>query len=62
MNCPNCKSNQLVVVDSRPQPEHVDRRRECLVCGLRFNTIEIETVVYKSLIMDTSRTKKLLRQ
>lgn len=41
MICPKCKSDQLHCVDSRPAPESVRRRRECLECGHRFSTIEI---------------------
>lgn len=40
MNCPKCQSDQLIVIDSRPDPKSVKRRRECLACGFRFNTIE----------------------
>lgn len=41
MICPKCKSDQLRCLDTRPRPESVRRRRECMVCGHRFSTIEI---------------------
>ncbi len=32
-----------MVVDSRrPEPDVVKRRRKCLDCGYRFNTVEVE--------------------
>lgn len=32
-----------MVVDSRrPEPDAVKRRRKCLDCGYRFNTVEVE--------------------
>ena len=42
MVCPKCGSYQLVVVDSRNKPFGVQRRRECMDCGHRFNTAEID--------------------
>lgn len=38
MNCPHC-NHDTKVVDTRPIPEGVKRRRECSRCG-RFNTVE----------------------
>ena len=40
MNCPKCRSNQVIVIDSTKYTNRVKRRRECLTCGFRFNTIE----------------------
>ena len=39
MNCPFCRSASKVV-DSRPIPDGIRRRRECLRCGRRFTTHE----------------------
>lgn len=41
MICPECGSNQIIIVDSR-QTKHnyCRRRRECIECGNRFTTIE----------------------
>lgn len=44
MNCPKCNSMQVVIVDTRPNPETVWRRRECLDCGFRFNTKEVRAI------------------
>jgi Predicted transcriptional regulator, consists of a Zn-ribbon and ATP-cone domains len=41
MRCPECKANNDKVVDSRPRPGHVYRRRFCLSCGCRFSTYEL---------------------
>jgi transcriptional repressor NrdR len=43
MLCPQCGSNQQRVIDgNRPSktPEVTKRRRECISCGFRYNTIE----------------------
>ena len=49
MNCPQCGSTQVHCVDSRDKGAYVKRRRECLVCLHRFNTIEITEGDYKKL-------------
>lgn len=61
VTCPNCKSNQTDVVDSRPFPDHVNRRRRCLGCGHRFSTIEIEKVQHESLINRANVIQRLRR-
>ncbi len=40
MNCPFCEQSDTKVIDSRPDPDGIRRRRECLDCGQRFTTIE----------------------
>jgi len=41
MRCPKCGSKEDHVVDTRPKEENVRwRRRECLKCNFRWNTIE----------------------
>lgn len=49
MNCPVCGGNNAIVVDSRPQPDAVKRRRMCADCDYRFNTYEIDEKRYKEL-------------
>lgn len=39
MNCPYCEGPSKVV-DSRPIPDGIRRRRECEACGRRFTTHE----------------------
>lgn len=43
MKCPICNSSSKIV-DARAYDEKAakKRRRECLNCGLRWNTIEVE--------------------
>ena len=40
MNCPNCKSDELSVIDSRDCDEGIRRRRLCTKCDFRFTTYE----------------------
>jgi transcriptional repressor NrdR len=42
MHCPFCQADDTKVIDSRLVAEgaQVRRRRECTVCGERFNTYE----------------------
>lgn len=48
MTCPNCgaKTN---VVDSRSHEDSRSRRRECVGCGFRFSTVEIDADYYETL-------------
>ena len=41
MNCTKCEGKSKVI-DSRVKSMGVYRRRECLACGHRFSTIELE--------------------
>lgn len=49
MNCPKCKSEDLLTVDVRSKPVGRWRRKECQNCGHRFNTVEITTEEYRQL-------------
>lgn len=51
MTCPKC-AGRTKVYDCRPDEagETKTRRRECLECGYRFKTIEIETNLFESII------------
>lgn len=50
MICPKCGSEQLSVIGSKPDEEKsVKRRRACIACRYRFNTIEVETEEYEKL-------------
>ncbi|MBF8268236.1 MAG: ATP-cone domain protein [Dehalococcoidia bacterium] len=40
MRCPYCNYSESRVIDSREAPDGIRRRRECMQCGLRFNTYE----------------------
>jgi transcriptional repressor NrdR len=38
--CPFCSADSTQVIDTRPSPDAVRRRRECTACGERFTTYE----------------------
>lgn len=40
MKCPECMTDNLYTVDSRPHGEVIKRRKECGCCKERFNTYE----------------------
>ena len=41
MICPECGSNQIKVIESRQTENTIKRRRCCITCGARFNTVEL---------------------
>ena len=47
MTCPYCGCGYTKIVDSRKREDSVFRRRECMECGNRFNTMEIDYDLYK---------------
>lgn len=49
MNCPKCGDSEPMVIDSRQKPYGIRRRRECLVCGHRYSTVEISIDRYNFL-------------
>lgn len=50
MNCPKC-GGDTSVIDSKLKPDNVRRRRKCLSCNERFNTMEIDMDYYKTLML-----------
>ena len=41
MDCPNCKYSEMRVIRSNyTSSDSVDRRRQCMRCGMRINTQE----------------------
>lgn len=46
MTCPVC-FEKTKVVDSRHHEDSVTRRRECLSCGHRFTTIEVDLDLFR---------------
>ena len=40
MNCPICDGSTSVINSRTPTNDIVKRRRKCMVCGYRFNTVE----------------------
>lgn len=57
MNCVEC-GNKTKVTESRD----TKRRRECLVCGHRFNTVEVEAFGEGSHPSSKTRNKPLARK
>jgi len=41
MNCPNCKSDNTSVVDTRSRKTYMYRRRKCEDCKEKFTTWEL---------------------
>ena len=54
MDCPKCKGD-IKVLDTRPDGEWVHRRRECLACGHRFTTIEVEVSALRGPLTELAR-------
>lgn len=49
MDCPQCKSDNSIVLDSRPHPQYVRRRRKCRTCCHRWSTVETALDIAKLL-------------
>ena len=45
MTCPVC-GGYTMIIDSRNKNDHKNRRRICMECGYKFNTIEIDMDLY----------------
>ena len=52
MKCVNCKSPDVIVIDTRDVDKNnaVRRRRVCKSCGVRFSTYEISDDIYIELL------------
>lgn len=62
MTCPKC-GGETCVIDSRPSEDSVRRRRECLECGDRFNTMEIDADYYETLMqIDRKTIQKVMQE
>ena len=53
--CPQCQSTEVAVVDSRPHPTGIKRRRRCAKCDHKFSTLE------KVMVFSTRETKRRQR-
>lgn len=58
MTCPVC-GGKTKVVDSRPEPDCVHRRRVCIECKHSFMTSEIENDLRKRLEPSKKQRKKI---
>ncbi len=50
MKCPECKSEQVFVKDSRPYGRFIRRKRKCNTCGGVFYTMEVYEEVWERLM------------
>ena len=48
--CRRCGYEKSRVFDSRNDNDLLKRRRECLNCGFRWSTVEIEEFAYEDLV------------
>lgn len=62
MTCPIC-GGKTKIYDSRPDDESVKRRRECLECGHRFLTMEIDADLLERMenksVVEVQKTTKI---
>jgi transcriptional regulator NrdR family protein len=49
MTCPEC-NGKTKVVDSRTDEDSTLRRRECIDCGYRFSTVEVDKDMYERMM------------
>lgn len=57
MTCPKCYE-KTKVIDSRSDEDSTERRRECLVCGYRFSTIEIDKDLYERMVKQNDKRQR----
>lgn len=64
MRCPSCGSNEDKVLDTRTHGEgrHVRRKRECLQCKARFNTIESLVQEFPQVIKKDGRREEFSKE
>ena len=61
--CRRCGYEKSRVFDSRNDNDLLKRRRECLNCGFRWSTVEIEEFTFDNLIVeDERRASEALQQ
>lgn len=49
MTCPKC-NEKTRVIESVTDEDSTTRRRECITCGYRFSTVEIDKDLYERLV------------
>lgn len=62
MRCPECNHPESKVTDSRESAEGVRRRRECLLCGHRFTTMERHQALTLQVIKRDGSRQDFLRE
>ena len=48
MTCPVCNA-KTKILETRSDSESINRRRQCLRCGFRFSTVEMDKDLYKKI-------------
>lgn len=46
MTCPKCASDNIVILRTYDEVDHIIRHRRCEDCGYKFKTIETDTDLY----------------
>lgn len=57
MTCPKCYK-KTKVIDSRSDEDSTERRRECLACGYRFSTLEIDKDLYERTVKRNDKRQR----
>ena len=57
MTCPKCYE-KTKVIDSRSDEDSTERRRECLACGYRFSTIEVDKELYERMVKQNDKRQR----
>lgn len=63
MTCPKCGGKTKINDSRHNDDDSVKRRRECLECGYRFSTVEIDADLYERMegkaVVEVIETKKI---
>ena len=61
--CPRCGKYASRVIDVREKRELIQRQRKCLICGFRWQTVEISIFTYEELVKaDEKRAYEQLQE
>ena len=61
MKCPYCSGKKTRVIDTSRSGQGVRRRRECVGCGQRFNTVERAILTAPLVVKDDERREEFDR-
>lgn len=59
LRCPECGHGNHDVIDSRPSPHFIRRRRQCRLCGARWSTAEMNKDDLAILVEQALRAREL---
>lgn len=57
MTCPKC-NEKTKVIESITDEDSTIRRRECLACGYRFSTVEIDKDLYERMVRHDDKRQR----